>query len=690
MSTPHHQQSLQRKLLYIGLILAIFFVLVFYRPNVIEDEAKAMSLREEDRGDVELTGKVVTLGLTGLRGVVVTALWSGAKEKMEKNQWNELELLVRSVTKLQPHFVTPWLFQSWNLSYNVAVQCDREADQYFYITRGIELLSEGERQNKSNPEMRYYVGFYNQHKIMLADRTPMLMALYRMSCIDPAQRDARRFRKPGAAGMDALDMLEFEKFCQDHPQLVRGLREKVRCGTPADVVQFLHENRRIPSIFEDDPERVNRAWDRDETTKRRPMGDRFPTLPPPGNERRDQNALTYESVLDDSVDGFLVARAWYSYAVEPLPDPSWIPGRFKAPDPARQQKLPRFTTQLFRNYPARAQSYAATRLEEDGWYDQKGWLITDWFQRDQFADGKPARVGGGRAWARDAWLEAFRLWQEIGERHGLHITAEEERNKKAAAEDFAQKNDIPRHTPPPDIPEEEINDPGMRDFIFLWNYEYYRRLSNFPHFLAQARVFADPKTVDAHWHLYLADRARATADRRQAIEEYEKALPAYKQILEENPEFRSDAAIAEEALDHELAYLKLCRELHGQRWKQALAAQAFLGLVASGPSPVPDALPLAQIARPHLLPDMDLNGPLDDAFGLEFMGEFKRIKNPAKVPPGFDMQKMMAERGMDPNKLPAGMQMPKQLPSNIQEPPPGVQMPKGVQPKAAVPPGGKK
>src|SRR5262249_52529194 len=155
MSTTHHQQSLQRKVVYLGLILAIFFVLVFYRPVLVESKAEELSLREQDRGDVELTGKVVTLGLTGLRGVAVSALWISAKEKMEKNQWNELELLVRSVTKLQPHFVRPWLFQSWNLSYNVAVQCDREGDQYFFITRGIELLSEGERQNKFNPELRF-------------------------------------------------------------------------------------------------------------------------------------------------------------------------------------------------------------------------------------------------------------------------------------------------------------------------------------------------------------------------------------------------------------------------------------------------------------------------------------------------------------------------------------------------------
>ncbi|HMF13770.1 MAG TPA: hypothetical protein VKE94_15735, partial [Gemmataceae bacterium] len=164
---------------------------------------------------------------------------------------------------------------------------------------------------------------------------------------------------------------------------------------------------------------------------------------------------------------------------------------------------------------------------------------------------------------------------------------------------------------------------------------------------------------------------------------------AYNEVLKKNEEFRTDAAIAEEALDHELAYLRLCRELHGQRWKQALAAQAFLGLAASGPSPVPESLPLAQLSRPHLLPDMDINGPLDDTFGLKFMEEFKRIKNPARVPPGMDMQKMMAERGMDPSKMPAGMQPPGKMPSQIQEPPKGVQMPQGVKPRTGVPPGAK-
>jgi hypothetical protein len=687
MGTPHHQQSLHRKVLYIGLILAIFFVLVFYRPYVVDEEAKAQSLRDEDRGDVELTGKVVTLGLSGLRGVMITALWSSAKDKMEKNQWNELELLVRSVTKLQPHFVTPWLFQSWNLSYNVAVQCDREADQYFYITRGIELLSEGERQNRYNPEMRYYVGFYNQQKIMLADRTSMLAALYHMSCIDPVQRDPRRFRKPSAEGRVTLDMVEFEKFCQEQPQLVRRLREKVRCNFPEDIVQFLDENRRVPSLYEDDPERMKRPWRRDEQTKLRPVAEQFPTLPPPSGlefgERQDKYALTYKSTLDYWVDAYLVARAWYSYAVEPLPPPDWIPGRFKPITNPAREKLPRFTTQLFRDYPARAQSYVAERLEQDGWYDDKGWLIAEWFPRDQFLDGRPARVGGGRAWASQAWQDAFDLWRDIGEKHHLWVSPEEDRNIKVKAEAWAKEKKPPAGIPPPELPEEEVTDEGMRAFIFLWNYEYYRRLTNFPHFLAQAQVFGLPATVEARRHFYLAEEAKSKADRRQAIEEYELALRLYNGVLKEHPEFRTDGHIAEEALDFEMSYLNLCRELQGRQWKQAQAIQAFLGLANSGPSPVPDALMLAQLARPHLLPDSDINGPLDDTFGVAFMNDYRRIKNPNRgPPPGVDVRQMMLERGMDMGRLPPGVQLPK----NIQAPPSSTKTPSSGEQKSNQPP----
>src|SRR4051812_47941600 len=146
MASPYQQQVFQRKLLYIGLILLLFTASLIWRRSVVDDLASRLAIREESRGDVEVTGAAVRLSLTGLRGLATCVLWNTAIEKQKKNQWNELEVLVRLVTKLQPHFITPWLFQSWNLSYNVSVESDRIRDKYFYICRGIILLAGGERQ----------------------------------------------------------------------------------------------------------------------------------------------------------------------------------------------------------------------------------------------------------------------------------------------------------------------------------------------------------------------------------------------------------------------------------------------------------------------------------------------------------------------------------------------------------------
>src|SRR5262245_41082031 len=225
MASPLQQQSLQRKLIYMGLIVALFTAAFFFRQNVVEAYAQQLALREQDRADVELTGSAVQLTLTGSRGIAVCALWYLANDRQMKNQWNELELLVRSVTKLQPHFITPWLFQSWNLAYNVSVESDRERDQYFYISRGIELLYEGERQNKNHPDLRSSLAHYTMNKVAQGDKKNVLMSLFTMSCIDPQERHPDRFRKVDERGRTAIDQEEFRKFCEKHPQLVRRLRD---------------------------------------------------------------------------------------------------------------------------------------------------------------------------------------------------------------------------------------------------------------------------------------------------------------------------------------------------------------------------------------------------------------------------------------------------------------------------------
>src|SRR5690242_5643209 len=145
MASPFQQQARRRKLTYGALILVLGTAAWGWRYadfNVfgmhvkgVDAQAHELAIREQSRGEVDLIGAVVRLSTIGSRGAATCVLWVDAMDAQKKNQWNELELYVRSLTKLQPHFITPWLFQSWNLAYNVSVESDRPNDKYFYISR---------------------------------------------------------------------------------------------------------------------------------------------------------------------------------------------------------------------------------------------------------------------------------------------------------------------------------------------------------------------------------------------------------------------------------------------------------------------------------------------------------------------------------------------------------------------------
>src|ERR1700679_3250384 len=108
MANNFQRQSLHRKLVYGGLILALFTGTLFYRPFVLESQACNLALRETDQGEVELTGAAVNLTLTGSPGFPLCGLWMLANEKQKRHEWNELRLIVGSITKLQPHFLSVW------------------------------------------------------------------------------------------------------------------------------------------------------------------------------------------------------------------------------------------------------------------------------------------------------------------------------------------------------------------------------------------------------------------------------------------------------------------------------------------------------------------------------------------------------------------------------------------------------
>jgi hypothetical protein len=643
-----------RKVGYVVLVLGLFTYCLLWRHAVVNVQvADKPLLREHTQGDVHLSGAMVRLGLGGLRGLATCYLWQVAQEKQKRNQLNELEVVVGWLTELQPHFNTPWVFQSWNLAYNVSNKTDRVFDKYFYISRGLRLLADGERQNHHDPDLRYEMGSTIQHKINQSDETNIHRSLFQLSLIPPHERDPARFWvKSGTTR--TLNVPQFQDFCEKHPQLVRRLREGMHrvsaleqgrqftCATPEDVVQFLADNYRVPSLYQASaPTPPDVSWD-PKIPYEKPDDDpleRFPLMPPPHDnpwklfddppsdqraiERNDESAFRESSQLDEW-DAYVVARAWYSYSQEAAPVSDVWPGSWveiKEEDRAKLRRPRHMIILLFRHYPPRAQSYIATRLQEEGWFDGQGWTVGGWGLEGD--DGKAFVVGEGRDWSADAWELAYLMWKAHGERNHLLLSKAEEENLIAQAARYWKKEGLPPGSPP--RYSETFDDPESKD---AWNAAKFmmesasaRRVSNYPHHFYQAEVERDPRMVAARKVLFQAEQKAQKGFYPEAVQIYTDkvikgkngqvgALDAWRELLKEHPEFRRDENTIEETHTFQDDYLfALNKSLPTEAVKSAGAAAVLAGSSLGG-------LPMGGLAEALLakkLPsDLASVGPFDD------------------------------------------------------------------------------
>jgi hypothetical protein len=617
MANTFQRQALNRKLLYGALILVLFTVAYLWRSQEfslfgreikgVDAQARDLAIREQSRGEVDLLGAIVRLSTMGLRGVATCYEWTNAIEAQKKNQWNELELHVRTLTKLQPHFITPWIFQSWNLSYNVSVESDRVNDKFFYIARGVELLAQGEKQNRDNPDIRWSIAFFTQHKIGQSDETNVLRSLSQLSMIPPNERDPGRFWKASEGGGQEINLKELEEFCKEHPQLVRRLREgmrrerrseqlrQFRCERADEFVQFLEDNYRLPSLWEDSlPSRAGTWKPREDKLK--PLADRFPVLPPrhetsrPNQQPPDLTphlrVLDDESKLLDEHDAYQVARAWYSYAQEPLPKPGKLPGESEPiVDPVYQRLPKHMTTIIFRDHPAQAQRFTAERLVDEGWFDETPWEIPDWFREagDQFSDGNPARVGGGRRWGQEAWEKTRELWERFGTENHLLLDPVEQRNLEDQASAFVKKYNLTPFSPMPPIRKDEMDDETQKE-LFAWQFlkdlSQYATLCNFEYHYNRAQVESKLDTVQARKTFFDAlDLQRLRNDERGALDKYlsPKGMTAWRdKVLLTNKTFRRDSLIQEQTFEVQLRYEIMYAQLGGLPFKGQSAALVLL------------------------------------------------------------------------------------------------------------------
>jgi len=145
------RSNLNKKIIY-SLIIVLFFGAMFPYGAWLTEEKKRRDLGEAAIGQIDTGSFMMKLFLLGgFRGIVANYLWLCAEENKRDHDWDRLKSNVDLITKLQPHFLSIWTFQGWNLAYNVAVEWDAPEDKYDWIKQGIKFVQRGVDNNRPPP-----------------------------------------------------------------------------------------------------------------------------------------------------------------------------------------------------------------------------------------------------------------------------------------------------------------------------------------------------------------------------------------------------------------------------------------------------------------------------------------------------------------------------------------------------------
>ncbi len=145
----------KRTLFLVVLLCAIFFV-----------NAGITSLRGTAATSVfryNPTESIPLLLMGGLRGIAVDFLWARAIARNEEKKYYELLTINNLIAKLQPNFPAVWIFQAWNMAYNIAHEWDAPQNKWKWIHNGLNFAKKGAMKNPDSGDLFFELGYMYLH-----------------------------------------------------------------------------------------------------------------------------------------------------------------------------------------------------------------------------------------------------------------------------------------------------------------------------------------------------------------------------------------------------------------------------------------------------------------------------------------------------------------------------------------------
>ena len=110
-------------------------------------------------------GSTVVLGC--FRTVATNILWYKAANLKEKREWVELEGVIRLIAKVQPTEMDAYLFQVWNMAYNIQYDAPTVVEGWKWVEKALDFGQTGIERNPNHPELwRLYwqIGWTISHR----------------------------------------------------------------------------------------------------------------------------------------------------------------------------------------------------------------------------------------------------------------------------------------------------------------------------------------------------------------------------------------------------------------------------------------------------------------------------------------------------------------------------------------------
>jgi len=107
-----------------------------------------------------------TVALGGFRGLISNFLWIRANDLQNDDKYFEAAQLADWITDLEPHFSQVWVYQAWNMAFNISVKFKDFADRWRWVGSGIALLrDQGLRYNPDDILIHRELAWFFQFKI---------------------------------------------------------------------------------------------------------------------------------------------------------------------------------------------------------------------------------------------------------------------------------------------------------------------------------------------------------------------------------------------------------------------------------------------------------------------------------------------------------------------------------------------